>query len=285
MRRLRTPFLVAVILLCAAGMVEMRASIEGKFIFPGAATQGRAEAIVPPGGDYEIVPLQTKDGTKIVALFGSALDPRGGHTLVGGSRPTLVFFYGNGACLASMGEVFIGFRRLGVNVLMPEYPGYGMSGGKPSEQAFYAAADAAYDYVMQRPGIDRSRIVAAGWSMGSAVAVDLAARRRVSSLVIVSAFTDLPAVAHALVRWFPTSLIIRSRFDNLAKMPLVGCPVFIAHGSRDELVPPSMSAKLAEAVKTEAISYKVAGAGHNDVFSVGGKELWEAIEGFLFGLK
>jgi uncharacterized protein len=285
MRRLKNPLLVAVILLCAAGMVEVRGSIEAKFIFPGAATQGRAEAIVPPSADYEIVPLQTKDGTKIVALFGGALDPRGGHTLVAGSRPTVIFFYGNGACLASMGDVFDGFRRLGVNVLMPEYPGYGMSGGKPSEKAFYAAADAAYDYVMQRPGIDRQRIVAAGWSMGSAVAIDLAARRRVSSLVLVSAFTSMPAVAHALVKWFPTSLIVRSRFDSLAKMPLVGCPVFIAHGTRDELVPPSMSGKLAEAVKTEVTSYKVAGGGHNDVFAVGGRPLWEAIEVFIFGVK
>jgi fermentation-respiration switch protein FrsA (DUF1100 family) len=240
---------------------------------------------VPPGADYEIVPLQTRDGTRIVALFGGALDPRGGHTLVAGKRPTVVFFYGNGACLASMGDVFEGFRRLGVNVLMPEYPGYGMSGGKPSENGFYAAADAAYDYAVQRPGLDPDRIVSAGWSMGSAVAIDLASRRKVSSLVVVSAFTTLPAVAHALVRWFPTSLIIRSRFDNLAKIPLVSCPVFIARGTRDTLVPPSMSDKLAEAAKTGVTSYKVSGGGHNDVFDVGGKPLWEAMEGFIFGIK
>jgi len=285
MRRFRNPLLVVVALLCAAGMVELRASMEGMFIFPGAATQGRADSIVPPGGDHEIVALQTRDGTRIVALFGGALDPRGGHTLVAGRRPTVVFFYGNGACLASMGDVFEGFRRLGVNVLMPEYPGYGMSGGKPGEKAFYAAADAAYDYVAQRPGTDHDRIVAAGWSMGSAVAIDLASRRKVSSLVVVSAFTNMPAVARALVKWFPTSLIIRSRFDSLAKMPLVGCPVFIAHGTRDELVPPSMSGKLAEAAKTEVTSYKVVGGGHNDVFGVGGRPLWEAIEGFIFGVK
>jgi pimeloyl-ACP methyl ester carboxylesterase len=92
-------------------------------------------------------------------------------------RPTVIFFYGNGACLAYMGEVFNGFRRLGMNVLVPEYPGYGMSGGKPTEKGFYAAADAGYDYLAQRPDIDHDRIDAAGWSMGSAVAVDLASRR------------------------------------------------------------------------------------------------------------
>lgn len=285
MRRFRTPLLLAVVLLCAVGIVEVRGSMESMFIFPGAATQGRADTIVPPGGNYELIPLQTRDGTRITALFGGALDPRGGHTLVAGKRPIVIFFYGNGACLASMGNVFEGFRRLGVNVLMPEYPGYGMSGGKPSEKGFYEAADAAYEYAAQRPGVDHDRIVASGWSMGSAVAVDLASRRRVNSLVLVSAFTNLPAVAHALVRWFPTSLIIRSRFDNLAKMPLVGCPVFIARGTKDSLVPPSMSDKLAEAAKAGVTSYRVPGGGHNDVFEVGGRELWEAIEGFIFGIR
>jgi uncharacterized protein len=261
----------------------VRASLESSFIFPGAATQNKPETVVPPSGDHELVPLQTGDGTRIVALFGRALDSDGKHMLDPAMRPTVVFFYGNGACLAYSGEEFDRLRRLGMNVLIPEYPGYGMSGGRPSEKGFYAAADAAYDYLMQRPDIDHGRIVAAGWSMGSAVAVDLASRRRVSSLVLVSAFTTLPAVAHALVRWFPTSLIIRSRFDNLAKIPAVTCPIFISHGSRDDLVPPSMSGQLAAAAKSRVTSYEVVGGGHNDVFEVGGRPLWEAIRSSIFG--
>jgi len=284
MRR-RTPFLVAILLLCVAGIVEVRASLESSFIFPGAATQGRPDTIVPPSGDYELVPLRTKDGTRIMAQFGRALDSRGAHLLDPGMRPTVIFFYGNGACLAYMGEVFNGFRRLGMNVLIPEYPGYGMSAGKPSEKGFYAAADAGYDYLAQRPDIDHERIVAAGWSMGSAVALDLASRRKVSSLVLVSAFTTLPSVARALVRWFPTSLIIRSRFDNLAKIPAVTCPIFIAHGTRDNLVPPVMSGQLAVAAKSRVTSFEVVGGGHNDVFEVGGVPLWEAIQASVFGPK
>ena len=65
MRR-RTPVLVAILLLCVAGIVEVRASLESSFIFPGAATQGRADTIVPASGDYELVPLQTRDGTRIM---------------------------------------------------------------------------------------------------------------------------------------------------------------------------------------------------------------------------
>jgi fermentation-respiration switch protein FrsA (DUF1100 family) len=276
---------VAIAVLCLAGIVEVRASLEASFIYPGAATQGRPDAVVPHGGDYELVPLRTRDGTAIVAQFGRALDDRGEHMLDPGMRPTVIFFYGNGACLAYTGEEFTAFRRLGANVLVPEYPGYGMSGGKPSEKGFYAAADAAYDYLVQRPDLDHDRIVAAGWSMGAAVAVDLASCGKVSSLVLVNAFTTLPAVAHALVKWFPTSLIVRSRFDNLAKIPAITCPIFMAHGTRDDLVPPVMSGQLAAAARSRVSAYEVIGGGHNDVFEVGGKPLWEAIRGSIWGQK
>jgi uncharacterized protein len=282
MKRSRAPVVVAIALLCLAGIVEVRASLEAKFIYPGAASQGRSDLVVPPSADYELVPLQTRDGTRIVVQFGWALDSRGEKMSDPGTQPTVIFFYGNGACLAYMGEEFNAFRRLGANALMVEFPGYGMSGGKPSEKGFYAAADAAYDYVLHRPDIDHGRIVAAGWSMGAAVALDLASRRKVSSLVLVNAFTTLPAVSHALMRWFPTSLIIKSRFDNLAKIPAVTCPILIAHGTRDELVPPAMSGQLAAAAKSGVTSYDVIGGGHNDVFAVGGKPLWEAIRASIF---
>jgi pimeloyl-ACP methyl ester carboxylesterase len=285
MKRSRAPLIVAVALLFLAGIVEVRGSLEGKFIYPGAASQGRPDLVVPPSGDYELIPLQTRDGTRIVVQFGWALDSRGQKMPDSRTQPTVIFFYGNGACLAYMGTEFDALRRLGANVLMVEFPGYGMSGGKPSEKGFYAAADAGYDHLMQRPEIDHGRIVAAGWSMGAAVALDLASRRKVSSLVLVNAFTTLPAVARALVRWFPTSLIIKSRFDNLAKIPSVTCPILIAHGTRDELVPPVMSGQLAAAARTKVTSYDVIGGGHNDVFEVGGPPLWEVIRASIFGLK
>jgi pimeloyl-ACP methyl ester carboxylesterase len=168
------------------------------------------------------------------------------------------------------------FRGAGFNVLMPDYPGYGMSGGSPSEKGFYGAADAAYDYLTVRRGIGPGRVIAAGWSMGAGVATDLAARRPVAGLAVFSAFTSLPAVAHALAPWAPTSLIIRSRFDNLAKFPGIRCPIFIAHGTLDELVPAPMSATLRQAAGSPVTLFWVKGAGHNEVFSIGGPQLLAA---------
>jgi uncharacterized protein len=272
--------LAGAIVLCFAGVIAVRGSIETMLVFPGAATQGRA--VLPPSADYELIPLKAADGTSIVAEFGGALT-RGGKPAPDPSHaPTVIFFYGNGACAAYMADEFWRLRQMGVNVVMPDYPGYGMSGGKPSEAGFYAAADAAYDYVARRPGIDRDRIVAVGWSMGAAVAIDLAARRRVAALETISAFTSVPAVAHAAFPWLPVRLILRSRFDNLAKIPTITCPIFIAHGSEDNIVPPPMAGQLAAAAKGGVRPYMVAGAGHNDVCETGGDALWEAMRAGIF---
>jgi fermentation-respiration switch protein FrsA (DUF1100 family) len=277
MRRPRRILLVASAIACFAGIAAARASLESALIYPGTSTQGRPDAIVTPRPGQELVHLATADGTKIVALFGHALDGRGETLPDPGARPTVIFFYGNAACVAHMEGEFERFRRLGTNVLMPDFPGYGMSGGKPSEAGFYATADAAYDYLLSRPDVDRDRIVAAGWSMGAAVAIDLASRRRVDRLVTISAFTTLPATAHALVPWLPTSFIVRSRFDNIGKLPRVTCPIFMAHGTIDTVVPPYMEDQLAAAAGRKVAVYRVVGGGHNDIFFVGGDRLWDAI--------
>jgi len=254
-------------------------------VFPGAASQGRPEAILSPSSDYELVPLRTRDGTRIVAQFGRALDSLGKPAADSKQAPTVIFFYGNGAYAAQMGAEFDPFRRLGMNILIPEYPGYGMSGGSPSERGCYEAADATYDYLQQSPDIKRERIVVSGWSMGSAVAVDLASRRRVVALVTVSAFTTLPDVAHALQPWFPASLIISSRFNSIGKIPSVSCPILLVHGTRDEIVPSSMAGRLAAAARARVTSYTVAGGGHNDVFAVGDGALWDAVRAFIFAAR
>jgi len=285
MRRAALIAAMSASLLCLGGILGGCRSLEEKLIFPGAASQGQPYAAIPPSKDYELIPLVTSDGTRIVAQFGGALDSLGQPAADAGRAPTVIFFYGNGAFAAQMGLEFWNLRRLGVNVLIPEYPGYGMSGGKPSERGFYAAADAAYDYLQRRPGIGHGRIVAAGWSLGAAVAVDLAARRGVVALIAINAFTTLPAVAHALEPWMPVSLVIRSRFDNIQKIPAVTCPLLLIHGDRDELVPPTMTGELARAAPGRVTTFTVEGGGHNDVFAAGGDGLWKAVRIFLDAAK
>jgi hypothetical protein len=162
-----------------------------------------------------------------------------------------------------------------------------MSGGKPSERGCYAAADAAYDYLLTRGDLKQKKIVAFGWSLGAAVAIDLADRRPVQGLVTFSAFTSMKAMAHERFPWLPTSLLLRSHFDNLRKIQAIGCPIFLVHGAADDLVPPEMCGELA-AVAGEpprVTMLLVPGAGHNDLFDSGGEDLMRKFAGFVEGLR
>jgi hypothetical protein len=85
--------------------------------------------------------------------------------------------------------------------------------------------------------------------------------------------------------WLPVRLILRSRFDNLAKIPAITCPIFIAHGTRDNIVPPAMAGELAAATRAKVVPYMVEGAGHNDVFDAGGDALWAAMRAGIFAGK
>ncbi len=100
--------------------------IEARLIFPGIDTQGQTDAIAYPRPDCELVKLTATDGTLITGLYG----PGVGEVPARAARPSLLFSYGNGTCLAHNGDLFAMFRELGFNTMMVDYPGYGMSRGR-----------------------------------------------------------------------------------------------------------------------------------------------------------
>jgi uncharacterized protein len=257
-------------------------SIQNSYVFPGAAaTQGQKDGSISPGYGDKLLALRTPDGTFIAAIFGKALQHNGLPLADTEHCPTIIYFYGNGACMAYSTDVFEHFRRLGANVIIPDYEGYGMSGGKPSEAGCYAAADVAYKYLLGRGDVDTKYIVPVGWSLGAAVAIDFASRRPVAGLVTVSAFTSLRDMAHQFISWLPMSLILKYRFDNEKKIAEISCPVLIVHGTDDELIPFAMSGQLAAAAKGKVTRFDVVGGRHNDIFEVGGLGLLDQIGKFL----
>jgi fermentation-respiration switch protein FrsA (DUF1100 family) len=250
-------------------------------IFSGHSTQGQRQAVVRQGADNELLQLQTPSGERVVALFGKALDADGKIRPDAASRPTIIWFYGNAMCLADCYSEFGHFRRLGANVIVPEYLGYGMSSGQPGEQGCYDSADAAYEYLLTRQDIDHSRIIPAGWSLGAGAAIDLASRKAVAGLITFSAFTSMPDMGHHLFPWLPTSLLVKHRFDNERKIARISCPILLGHGTVDSIVPFPMSAKLKAAAKAPLTTLFIDGADHNDLFEVGGDALWSQVGNFI----
>ena len=180
------------------------------------------------------------------------------------------------------------FRRLGFNVMVGEFIGYGMSGGKPSEAGVYATADACYEHLLARSDIDKRRIVPFGWSLGAAAALHLGStrpREDVPCVVTVSAFTSVDSMARKLFPYLPTTMVLRHHFHNdRAIARLNGRPLLIAHGTRDQIIPFAMSEQLAataRAAGSDVTKYDVHDGDHNDVFDVGGAGLLEAISTFV----
>ncbi len=253
------------------GLILVFSLLQESLIFPGHATQGQKSSVVRPSGRQELIDLRTAGGDRTVALFIPADESS--------SAPTVIFFYGNGMCLADTYSQIRLFHDLGCNVIVPEFVGYGMSTGKPSEQSFYATADAAYDHLMQRGDIDKSKIISAGWSIGAGVATDLASRKAVAGLMTFSAFTSMTDIGSIVVPWLPVRMICKHHFDNAAKFPTIKCPIFCAHGAVDSMIPRDMTRTLAKSVNVEPLL--VPGASHNDLFEIGEDSLRPALQSFL----
>lgn len=258
--------------------------IQNWLIFPGAYFQPRQSAIVQSDEDHQVVMLQAPDGHHLAAVFGAALEPDGSPRADAATCPTILYFYGNGDCLKTSLPIIDAFRRLGANVVCPEYEGYPMSGGKPSEAGLYATANAAWGYLKTRPDVDPHQVVIVGRSLGCAAAIDLASREPAEGLATFSAFTTMDEMARKVLPMFPTGLFLRSHFNNEKKIADVKCPIFIAHGTGDDFVPYSMMARLAHAAKAPVTLYPIQGADHNNIFVVGGSELFEKFGEFLRGL-
>src|SRR2546429_8208582 len=160
-------------------------------IFPGSRGKTAEAALVRAYEGSTILSCTTSSSYQVGLLFGA-----GQPSAVKPSPPApgtwyLVYFYGNGMCLETCSYEFAQFRQLGCTVLIPEYPGYGISSGWASESGCYEAADAAYHYLTETVGAHPSQIVVAGWSLGAAVAIDLAARKQVAGLIVVLATSDI----------------------------------------------------------------------------------------------
>jgi fermentation-respiration switch protein FrsA (DUF1100 family) len=272
-------------LLVYLGVCLVFSFMQESLIFPGAQSQGQKHAIVRPAPNEELLHFKTADGVPIVALFGGALSAEGQPLADASSRPTILFFYGNGMCLADCEGEFRKFRRLGMNVLIPEFVGYGMSGGEPSEHGVYATAESAYAYLLTRTDIDKTKIIPAGWSLGAAAAIEIAHNHPGRGLITMSAFTSMHDMARKILPFFPSGLMLKHHFPNEQKLRDITCPVLIIHGKRDSLIPFAMSKRLEEATSGHSKRIAVDFADHNDLFEVGGEEMFEQIGRFVDLLK
>ena len=206
------------------------------------ASVGLAEA--------ERIHLTTQDGERLLAwrIAGAP------------GAPLIVYFHGNGGGIGLRANRYAAFAAAGFGVLALEYRGYGGSTGSPSEQGLTLDALAAYHAALREA--PPRRIVLLGESLGSGLAVKIAARYEVGAVALDSPFTSIADVAAARFWMFPVRWLLRDRFDSAACVAAVKAPLLIVHGTADLVVPLRFGRRLFERATTAKTFIAVEGAGH-----------------------
>jgi fermentation-respiration switch protein FrsA (DUF1100 family) len=172
----------------------------------------------------------------------------------------------------------------GFNVLLFDYRGFGGNPGSPTEIGLAADARAARVYLADRPDVDAARLVYLGESLGTGVAVGLAAEQPPAALILRSPFTSMADVGAYHYPILPVRLLLRDRFASRDTIGRVRAPVLVIAGDRDEIVPLEQSRTLYDAAPSPKELVIIKGASHNDDELLAGEEMIQAIVRFLSGL-
>ncbi|HEV2678528.1 MAG TPA: alpha/beta hydrolase [Aliidongia sp.] len=222
--------------------------------FPAGVPVPPAEAGLPRGRS---VTITTVDGEHLLAWY---VPPREG-------RPLLLYFHGNGGSLAGRAQRFGVLTATGDGLLAVEYRGYPGSSGTATEAGLHRDAEAAYRYAI---GLDipPSRLVIMGESLGTRLAVALAARHASAALVLDSPYSSVADVAAAQFWMFPVRLVLWDQFRSDRRIGEVTVPVLMVHGSADQVIPLPFAEKLYALAHEPKRFIRVDGAGHLAMGSV-----------------
>ena len=259
----------AALMLAAGGLAfSLMPKLADRLVyFPSRAHDGGTPARL--GLAYEDVPLQAADGVRLHAWM----------VHVAGARRTLLLLHGNAGNISHRLDKLAVFADLGLDVLLLDYRGYGLSDGAPDEAGTYRDADAAYAWLIAR-GVSPADLVVYGESLGGPIAVDLAAHRAVGGLVLESAPSSIIGVARHHYPWLPVSLFLSVRYDAVARLGGVHAPLLILHSTDDEIVPFSMAEELYAAAAEPKRLVRLRG-GHNDCFAVSADVYQAALRDFV----
>lgn len=226
------------------------------------------------GRPFEDVRFKASDGIELNGWFFPAS--------TNSNRPRLAVLvcHGNAGNISHRLDKLLILRRAGAAVLLFDYRGYGRSSGKPDEQGTYLDAETAYLWLTEGQNIPAQDIVVHGESLGGAVALELALRRRVKGLILESAFTSTVDMGRLMFPFLPVNRIVRFRYDNLAKIGKLACRTLVMHSPEDDIVPYDMGQRLFAAAPQPKTFCELTGL-HNDGFLDSGPVYEQAITRFL----
>src|SRR5262245_57944289 len=218
--------------------------------FPETVRTAPAEAGFP---EAEEIVLDTADGERVIAW----------HVAPRGDRPVVLYFHGNGGALRYRVDRFRALTADGIGLVALSYRGYAGSTGRPSEEGLIADAKAAYAFAAARH--PAARLVLWGESLGTGVAVALAAEKPVARLVLEAPFTSAVDIAASVYPIVPVRWLMKDQFRSDLRIGKITAPVLIVHGDQDRVVPITSGERLYALITAPKRFVRVPGAGHEDL--------------------
>ena len=201
--------------------------------------------------------LATADGEKVIVWH---MPAKPGH-------PVILYFHGNGDFLAGFFGRFRDLIADGTGIVALSYRGYSGSSGKPSEQGLLQDAATAYAFTTAR--YDAEKVVAWGFSLGTGVAVALAAEQPVGKLILEASYTSIADVAAAMFPIFPVRLVLKDQFRSDDRIARVKVPLLVMHGARDFTIPITFGERLFALAHEPKRFVRFEAGAHNDLDDFG----------------
>ena len=222
------------------------------------------------GLDFETVRFETADGVKLSGWFIPSDSAKG----------VILFCHGNAGNLSHRLESIQIFHRLGLDVFIFDYRGYGESEGKPTEHGTYEDAKAAWQYLIETRHVIPSQIIVFGRSLGGAIASWLAQSQTPGGLILESTFTSLGDIAATLYPYLPVRLLLRFEYNTAEYLGRVNCPVLIVHSHDDEIMPFDHGRQLFDMASEPKRFLEISGT-HNEGFLTSGRQYEEGLKMFI----
>ena len=246
-------------------------SQETRLVFQAGRTLSASRPTFP----YEQIDLPRADGARQFAWIMPAPNATP-------ESPWVLFLHGNAATIAAKVNIahYGELRKLGLNVIAPEYRGFGGLDGVPTEGALGTDARAAYDYLRTVRKVPPSRLVIFGWSLGSAVAVTLASQVEAAGLILEGAPASLIDIGQQQYPFFPIRLVMRNPFESIERIGRVRAPILFLHSPEDAVIPISEGRRLYNAARSEKTFVEVRG-GHVNATTLDTDHFYGSIRAFL----
>ena len=235
-----------------ATVLVMLVVMESRLVYPGAYME-------IPGADFAgatTVNYQSGDGTKLTGrLFERS-----------GAKHSMIFFHGNGVTAARESRTIANLSHtFNANVMAAEYRGFDSLEGTPNETGLIQDSLAARDFMCERYGVKPDQLVLYGQSLGGGCAVAVASDSGAKLLVLDRTFDKMVDVAQAMYWFVPVKLLMRNRFDSVARIQNYQGPLVQLHGNADRLIPIEHGKQLHDSAPSKVKHWIVAdGMGHND---------------------